>query len=161
GSARNRSGVASARRYRRSRRRARPGCWTGCDHEHVSRDGGPRLGRSGTCHEPAVDRERVSSDPGGIAGGKKGDCSGDVLRFTDTSERIEGAEAIGSPLLSIPVSGSDGCWGNSVHADTIGSQTGGKVDREGTDSCFSGRVRFAAQSGKGVDGADVDDRGSL
>ncbi len=71
------------------------------------------------------------------------------------------AEAIGSALLSLPVSGSDGCWRNSVHADAIGSQTGSKVDREGADSCFRGRVRFAAQSGKGVDGADVDDRRSL
>ena len=71
------------------------------------------------------------------------------------------AEAIGSALLSLPVSSPDGGWRDRVHPDAIGSQTCHKVDREGTDSCFRGRVGFAAQSGEGVDRADVDNRGTL
>jgi hypothetical protein len=79
----------------------------------------------------------VSGDPGSIAGSKEGDRGSDVLGFPDASERIPVAEAIGSALLGLPVSGPDGGWSDSVHSDAIGSQTGRKVDREGTDSAFA------------------------
>jgi hypothetical protein len=46
-------------------------------------------GRSGTCHESAVDGECVSGDPGSIAGSKEGDRGSDVLGFADASERVE------------------------------------------------------------------------
>jgi haloacetate dehalogenase len=83
----------------------------------------------GTCQESAVDGKRVSGDPGSVGGSKGGDRGSDVLRFPDPSERVEMAEAIGSALLSLPVSSPDRGWSDSVHSDAVGRQTGRKVDR--------------------------------
>ena len=83
----------------------------------------------GTCQESAIDGKCVSGDPGSVGGSKEGDRGSDVLRFPDPSERVEMAEAIGSALLSLPISSPDRRWSNSVHSDAVSRQTGRKVDR--------------------------------
>src|SRR5215203_2063392 len=71
------------------------------------------------------------------------------------------AKAVRSALVSVPVPGPDGGWRDGIHPDAIRSQPGREVDRQRADSCFRGRVGLAAESGEGVDRANVDDRGTL
>src|SRR4029453_5175586 len=96
--------------------------------------------RSSTRHESAVDGEYVSGYPGCIAGGKEGGGGGDVRRFPDASGRVKMAEAIGSALLSLPVSGPDGGWRGSVHSDAIGGPAGRTGGGGGGGFFFCGRV---------------------